>query len=74
MKGARAGAASTAAEGRAYQPVECPSGGPKKQCEALNVWGKAWQDWGNEVVAELRRLGGGGPAPVSPPPKPPFNP
>ncbi len=60
--------------GKEYDPVECPTGPPKNQCEAMNVWGEAWRVWGEEVRAALRNLGGGGPNTVSPPPKPPFKP
>ena len=65
---------STIVEPQQYHPVNCPGGGPKSQCDALNVWGAAWEAWGVEVVAELRRLGGGTPTNVSPPPPPPFKP
>ena len=52
---------STVATSPDYERVDCPGGGPKSQCDALNVWGAAWEAWGVEVVAELRRLGGGTP-------------
>lgn len=65
---------STVATSPDYERVDCPGGGPKSQCDALNVWGAAWEAWGVEVVAELRRLGGGTPTNVSPPPPPPFKP
>lgn len=64
----------TVATSADYDSVDCPGGGPKSQCDALNVWGAAWEAWGVEVVAELRRLGGGTPTNVSPPPPPPFKP
>jgi hypothetical protein len=55
-----------------YEPVDCPKGGPDAQCAAMNVWGEAWRVWGEEVRAELTRLGSGPPTGVAPPPKPPF--
>jgi hypothetical protein len=71
MKDAKRGTA--VATPPSYNPIDCP-GNPKAECEALNVWGTAWEAWGNEVRAALRSLGTGGPTNVSPPPPPPFNP
>jgi hypothetical protein len=65
---------ATAATSGAYEPVECPSGGPKQQCETLNAWGEAWRQWGEEVRDALDALSGGTPTGVSPPPKPPYSP
>lgn len=55
--------------GSTYQPVDCPGGG-KALCDALNIWGAAWQAWGAEVKAKVDLLGP--PTGVSPPPPPPF--
>jgi hypothetical protein len=57
-----------------YQKQDC-QGSFKKNCDALNVWGQAWQDWGEEVRAALRAIPGAGESTnVSPPPPPPFKP
>lgn len=61
-----------------------------KMCKALNDWGKAWENWGNDIINELDEMKemidvlfdhtgapkppGGGPADATKPPKPPFNP
>lgn len=57
-----------------YEPVDCPSGGPKQQCQSLNDWGAAWEAWGLTVKQAIENLTGGGPTGVSPPPKPPYKP
>jgi hypothetical protein len=63
----------TAAPSGKYEPVDCP-GSPKANCQALDVWGAAWEAWGEEVRAALKALDAGGTTNVSPPPPPPFRP
>jgi hypothetical protein len=55
--------------GDPYQQVDCPNGLPAF-CQAMNAWGKAWEEWGNQVKSILDNLGP--PTGVSPPPPPPF--
>jgi hypothetical protein len=59
----------TPSGGDKYDPVPCPNGLPG-YCSAMNVWGKAWEDWGIQVKNILDSLGT--PTGVSPPPPPPF--
>ncbi len=65
---------ATRAKPDPYEPVDCPGGGPKQQCETLNAWAAAWEAWGLEVIEALDDLAGGTPTGVSPPPKPPYKP
>jgi hypothetical protein len=34
-----------------YDPVDCKGSG-KPQCDALNVWGAAWEAWGKMLLQE----------------------
>ena len=65
-----------------YEPVPCPSGLSPEACEAIDVWGQAWEAWGNEVVRFAEDMvafvvnpkspTGVAPPPPPPPPKFPF--
>ena len=42
---------SSASTGNDYEQVECKGSG-KELCDALNVWGAAWEAWGQMLLKE----------------------
>jgi hypothetical protein len=38
-----------------YEKVECKGSG-QPQCDALNVWGAAWEAWGQMLLTEIDEM------------------